>query len=87
MKGAYFFVIFFLLFVTAILLIPAPMFPGDNLLAMVNLATLEYGYILGALINALFYTLIAWTIFVLAMRRIGGTSTAKSSIKKNEKKE
>jgi len=86
-KGAYFFVIFFLLFVTAILLIPAPMFPGDNLLAMVNLATLEYGSILGALINALFYTLIAWAIFVLAMRRIGSASTVKPSVKKDKKKE
>ena len=86
MKGAYFFVIFFLILVTAILLIPGPMFPGDNLLAMANLATSELTSILGALINALLYSLIAWAVFVLAMRRIGSTSNVKQSVKKDKKK-
>lgn len=86
MKGAYFFIIFFLLFVSAILLISTPMFPGDILIAMVNLATLEDASILGALINALFYSLIAWAIFVLAMKRIGNTSTLKPPLK-NKKNE
>jgi hypothetical protein len=85
-KGAYFFTVFFLLFVSATLLIPTPMFPGDTFLAMVNLATLEYAYIIGALINALVYSLIAWAIFVLAMKRIGNTATVKQSAK-NMKKE
>jgi hypothetical protein len=76
-KGAHFFIVFFLLFVSATLLIPTAMFPGDTLLAMVNLATLEYAFILGALINALVYSLVAWAILVLAMKRIGDTSTVK----------
>ena len=87
MKGGHFFIIFFLILVTAVLLIPAPMFPGDNLLAMAKLATSEYTFILGALINALLYSLIAWAVFVLAMRRMKSTSDLKPSVKKSKKKE
>ena len=70
MKGAYFFIVFFLLFTSAIIFIPTPMFPGDNLLRAGNLATLEHASILSALINALVYGLIAWAIFAFAMRKI-----------------
>ena len=70
MKGAYFFVVFFLLFASAILFIPVPMFPGDTLLQMANLDRLEHAFILSALVNAFVYGLIAWSIFAFAMRRI-----------------
>jgi len=85
-KGAPFFIIFFLLFAVAILLIPTPMFPGDNLLAMANMAATEGGFILGGLINALLYSLIAWAVFVLAMKKVGSSSTAKPSGSKNKDK-
>jgi hypothetical protein len=74
LKGAYFFIVFFLLFALAILFIPAPMFPGDTLLRMTNLTTLEHAFILSALINALVYGLIAWAIFAFVMRRIENPS-------------
>jgi Co/Zn/Cd efflux system component len=52
---------------------------------MVHLATLEYASTLGALINALVYSLIAWAISVVATKRIGETSTVKQSVKNNKK--
>lgn len=46
------------------------MFPGDTLLGVTNLATLEHASFLSALINAVIYGLIAWAVFVFAMKRI-----------------
>ena len=49
LKGAYFFIVFFLLLASAIIFILTSMFPGDNLLRAANLATLEHASILKAL--------------------------------------
>lgn len=84
LKGAYFFIVFFLLFASAIIFIPTPMFPGDNLLRAANLATLQHASILGALINALVYGLIAWAIFAFAMRKIENPAP-KEPEKKNKR--
>lgn len=86
MKGAYFFIVFFLLFTSAIIFIPTPMFPGDNLLRAANLATLEHASILSALINALVYGLTAWAIFVFAMKRIENTAPKEPSKKHKRQK-
>jgi hypothetical protein len=85
MKGAYFFIAFFLLFTSAVFLISTPMFPGNMLLSIANLATFEYAALLSALINGVTYGLIAWAIFALAMRRMEGT-TSKSSVKKQKRR-
>jgi large-conductance mechanosensitive channel len=85
MKGAYFFVIFFLIFTSAIFFIPTPMFPGDTLLKMMNISTLEYASFLSALINGVVYGLIAWAIFVLAMRKTEKT-VPKEPIKRRDKR-
>jgi len=86
LKGAYFFIVFFLLFASAILFIPVPMFPGDTLLQMTNLGTLEHAFILSALVNALVYGLIAWAVFAFAMRRIEN-APHKEPVKRHKRRE
>ena len=85
MKGAYFFIAFFLLFTSAVFLIAKPMFPGDMLLSIANLATLEHAALLSALINGVTYGLIAWAIFVVAMRRMESTPS-RDSVKKQKRR-
>lgn len=79
MKGAYFFIAFFLLFTSAMFLIPISMFPGDTVLRMVSSTTFEYTPFLSALINGIVYSLVAWAIFMFAMRKIGKTSSTDSA--------
>jgi Na+/proline symporter len=86
MKGAYFFIVFFLLFTSAVFLISTPMFPGNMLLSIANLhLTLEHAALLSALINGVTYGLIAWAIFAVAMRRMEGTAS-RSPVKKQKRR-
>jgi uncharacterized oligopeptide transporter (OPT) family protein len=79
LKGALFFVSFFLLFTTAVYLIPTPMFPGDVILNLTNATlTVPQATFLSALINGITYGLIAWAVFVVAMRKIGATESENS---------
>jgi Na+/citrate or Na+/malate symporter len=79
LKGALFFVSFFLLFTTAVYLIPTPMFPGDVILNLTSTSTLPQATFLSALINGITYGLIAWVIFAAVMRKIGATESKNSS--------
>ena len=85
MKGTLFFVVFFLIFTSAMFLIPTPMFPGDTLLALTDIVSSEYTAYLGALINGVIYGLIAWAIFMFAMKKIGSTAS-KNSVKEHNMK-
>lgn len=78
MKGALFFVVFFLLFATAVYFIPTPMFPGDVILNLANASTVPQATFLGALINGITYGLIAWAIFAVVMRKIGASESRNS---------
>jgi hypothetical protein len=85
MKGVYFFVVFFLIFASAMFLIPTPMFPGDTVLAMTPLAFSEYVNYLGAIINGVVYGFVAWAIFMLTMGRIENKPSKDSSKNHNRK--
>jgi large-conductance mechanosensitive channel len=85
MKGAYLFVVFFFIFASAMLLIPLPMFPGDNILAWANV-TSKYTYFFSALINGIVYGLVAWAIFMVIMKRLENPSS-KNSRKNHDKKQ
>lgn len=75
LKGAWFFVVFFFLFATAVYLIPTPMFPGYLVLSVLDAASMRYASFLSALINGITYGLIAWAVFAFAMRKIGATES------------
>ena len=85
MKGAYIFVVFFLIFTSAMLLIPLPMFPGNAVLALANASVSEYSAFFSALINGIFYGFAAWAIFVVMMQRIENASS-KNPRKNHDKK-
>lgn len=85
MKGAYLFVVFFFIFASAMLLIPLLMFPGDAILAWLNINS-KYTYFFSALINGTFYGLVAWAIFMAVMKRIEN-SPSKGSGKNHDKKQ
>lgn len=78
MKGALFFVSFFLIFATATFIIPTPMFPGNMILNFVNASSQSQLAFLMALINGICYGFVSWAVFALAMRRISGESRGDS---------
>jgi hypothetical protein len=86
LKGAYFFIVFFLIFTTAVLLIPTPMFPGDIILSLINAATSPQAAYLSALINGVTYGLIAWAVFAIAMRKIGAPEPEPQNTHKSQPK-
>jgi hypothetical protein len=69
MKGIPILIVFFTIFLAASLLIPSPMFPG-NLLSNLfsNLSSAYKGWV-SAFLNAVFYGIILWLIFVAVSRR------------------
>jgi len=85
MKGTLFFIVFFLIFASAMFFIPTPMFPGDTVLALTNIASSGYAAYFGALINGVVYGLVAWIIFMLTMKKIESTAS-KNSVRNHNKK-
>ena len=77
MKGALFFISFFLIFAIAVYIIPTPMFPGDFILNLANASALPQATFLSAVINGITYGLIAWAVFAAAMRRMGDSESRK----------
>jgi hypothetical protein len=69
MKGLAILVAFFLLFTSASLLIPSPMFPGNFFCALIGENASEYSEYLSAVFNGVFYGVILWLVFVLISRR------------------
>jgi len=86
MKGAYIFAVFFLIFTSAMLLIPLPMFPGNTVLALANASLSEYASFFSALINGIVYGLVAWAISMVMMQRIENASSKDAQKNRNEKR-
>jgi len=63
MMGTPILIIFFLMFTTASILAPFPMFPGNFLCAKLGLTFAEYALYLGAAFNGLFYGVVVWLVF------------------------
>ena len=70
MRASAFFFSFFLLFTTASIAVPIPLFPGSIIPSLLEMSTLEYISYLGALTNGLTYGLISWIIFYLVDRKM-----------------
>lgn len=76
MRGAVILIVFFLLFVSASLLIPSPMFPGTFFCALIGQAINEYTGYLSAVFNGVFYSVILWLVFIIISKRLEeGSST------------
>ena len=72
MRGALILIAFFLLFTSASLLIPTPMFPGNILCTLIGEVTSEYAKYLSAVLNGVFYGVILWLVFAAVSRRLEG---------------
>lgn len=70
MKGAAILLTFFLLFTSASLLIPSPMFPGNLFCALIGEVVSQYANYLSALFNGIFYGVILWLIFSLISKKL-----------------
>lgn len=73
MKGTLILVVFFLMFTSASLLIPSPMFPGNFFCMLIGEAISQYVGYFSALFNGVFYALILWLVFVVLSRRLEET--------------
>lgn len=70
MKGTLILAVFFLLFTSASLLIPSPMFPGNFFCMLIGGTTSGYFGYLSALFNGVFYGVILWLVFVLVSKKL-----------------
>jgi len=72
MRGAIILLAFLLLFTSASLLIPSPMFPGNFFCELIGTATSSYAKYLSAVFNGIFYGIILWLVFIVISRRFEG---------------
>jgi hypothetical protein len=70
MRAAAIFVAFFLLFTSASIAVPIPLFPGNMIPTLLRIPPSEYMPYLEALTNGLAYGLISWIVFLLLVRKI-----------------
>jgi hypothetical protein len=70
-KGAIILLVFFLLFTSASLLIPSPLFPGNVFCALIGENVSQYAGYLSAFFNGLFYGGILWLIFLSVGKKLG----------------
>lgn len=71
MKGAIILFVFFVLFTSASLLIPSPLFPGNMFCALVGESISQYAQYLSAFFNGIFYGGILWLIFLSVGKKLG----------------
>ena len=71
MKGAVILLVFFLLFTSASLLVPSPLFPGNAFCALIGENVSQYAGYLSALFNGIFYGGILWLIFLSVGKKLG----------------
>ena len=70
MRGTLILVVFFVLFTSASLLIPSPMFPGNVFCILIGEAISQNIEYLSGLFNGVFYALVLWLVFVGISRRL-----------------
>ena len=82
MKAAAIFVAFFLLFTSASIAVPVPLFPGNMIPTWFRIPLSEYTPYLEALANGLVYGFITWTVFFLINRKMDRALSTEGSRKK-----
>jgi hypothetical protein len=70
MRGIAILIVFFLMFTSASLLIPSPMFPGSVFCILIGGAVSEYAGYLSAIFNGVFYGSVLWLVFTVISRRL-----------------
>jgi hypothetical protein len=70
MRATAIFAAFFLLFTSASIAVPIPLFPGSMIPKLFGISASEYIPYLEALTNGLTYAFITWIVFFLLARKI-----------------
>jgi hypothetical protein len=70
MKATPIFIVFFILFTSASIAVPVPLFPGNMIPTLLGIPASEYIIYLEALTNGLTYGFISWAVFFLLVRKI-----------------
>jgi hypothetical protein len=70
MRATAIFFVFFLLFTSASIAVPIPLFPGNMVPTLFGISASEYILYLEALTNGLTYAFITWIVFFLLARKI-----------------
>ena len=70
MRATAIFVAFFLLFTSASIAVPIPLFPGNMMSTLFGIPASEYMPYLEALTNGLTYGFITWIVFFLVDKKI-----------------
>jgi hypothetical protein len=84
MKATAIFFAFFLLFTSASLAVPVPMFPGNMVATLVEFPASEYIVYLEALTNGLTYAFVTWIIFFLLARKLESATAMEPKKRPNE---
>jgi hypothetical protein len=79
MRATAIFVAFFLLFTSASIAVPIPLFPGNVISTLLGIPPSEYLPYLEALTNGLTYGFISWIVFLLLVRKIENSLSADSN--------
>ena len=69
-RGIPILIVFFLMFTSASLLIPSPMFPGNAFCVLIGGMISEYARYLSAIFNGVFYGSLLWLVFTVISRRL-----------------
>jgi len=70
MRAMGIFAAFFLLFTSASIAVPIPLFPGSMIPSLLGIPTSDYVPYLEAVINGLTYGFIIWIVFFMVDKRI-----------------
>ncbi len=78
MKAAAIFVVFFLLFTSASIAVPVPLFPGNMIPTWFRIPISVYTPYIEAVANGLLYGFITWIVFFFINRRLDKALSADS---------
>jgi hypothetical protein len=70
MRGTPILIIFFLLFTTASVLVPIPLFPGSFLSNSISPTIGQYAQYVSAVLNGIFYGSMVWLVFIGLSRKL-----------------
>jgi hypothetical protein len=86
MKASAIFFAFFLLFTSASVAVPVPLFPGNMVSTLVEFPASELVVIFEALTNGANYAFVTWIIFSLLARKLESSMSTKQKKRPNQKR-
>jgi len=84
MKDSPIFVVFFVFFTLATILVPVPMFPGNMIYIWFGIPLISYAFYISAIINGITYGLVVWIVYTLASKMIE-KSTSEELVEEKKK--